>query len=131
MKESRSHRGGAFHAAAALAAVLCAAVLWIAAGSADGASAAEERPLMRFPDVHGDRVAFVHAEEIWTAPVAGGPALRLTDDPGEDRQPRFSPDGSMIAWTSEAGGNADAHGQENAGQSFRADPGLQALPQLA
>ena len=65
------------------------------------------RPLLRFPDVDGDTVAFVHAEDIWIAPVSGGSALRLTDDEGEDRHPRFSPDGSMIAYTSEAGGNAD------------------------
>ncbi|MEN8162875.1 MAG: PDZ domain-containing protein, partial [Acidobacteriota bacterium] len=65
------------------------------------------RPLLRFPDIHGDTVAFVHAEDIWTAPAAGGAALRLTDDEGEDRHPRFSPDGSMLAYTSSAGGNAD------------------------
>ncbi len=74
------------------------------------ASAAAEnspRPLLRFPDIHGDTVAFVHAEDIWTASAAGGPALRLTDDEGEDRHPRFSPDGSLLAYTSQAGGNAD------------------------
>jgi tricorn protease len=74
------------------------------------ASAAAEnspRPLLRFPDIHNDTVAFVHAEDIWTASAAGGPALRLTDDEGEDRHPRFSPDGSMLAYTSQAGGNAD------------------------
>ncbi len=65
------------------------------------------RPLLRFPDIHGDTVAFVHAEDIWTAPVTGGPAMRLTDDEGEDRHPRFSPDGTLIAYTSEAGGNTD------------------------
>ena len=27
------------------------------------------RPLLRFPDIHGDTVAFVHGEDIWTAPV--------------------------------------------------------------
>ncbi len=71
------------------------------------ATADAPRPLLRFPDIHGDTVAFVHAEDIWTAPVTGGQALRLTDDEGEDRHPRFSPDGTMIAFTSEAGGNAD------------------------
>ena len=74
---------------------------------ASGVAADAPRPLLRFPDIHGDTVAFVHAEDIWTAPAAGGPALRLTDDEGEDRHPRFSPDGSMLAYTSEAGGNVD------------------------
>lgn len=74
---------------------------------ASGATADSPRPLLRFPDIHGDTVAFVHAEDIWTAPASGGPALRLTDDNGEDRHPRFSPDGSMLAYTSQAGGNTD------------------------
>ncbi|HSO23853.1 MAG TPA: S41 family peptidase, partial [Chondromyces sp.] len=56
---------------------------------------------------HGDTVVFVHAEDIWTAPVAGGRALRLTDDEGEERHPKFSPDGSLIAFTSEMDGNPD------------------------
>ena len=64
-------------------------------------------PLLRFPDVHKDSVIFVHAEDIWTAPADGGYARRLTDDEGEERHPKFSPDGSLIAFTAEIGGNTD------------------------
>jgi tricorn protease len=64
-------------------------------------------PLLRFPDVHGDTVVFVHAEDVWTAPLAGGRALRLTDDEGEERHPKFSPDGSLIAMTAQIDGNPD------------------------
>ncbi len=70
-------------------------------------AAAGERPLCRFPDIHGDRVAFVHGEDIWIASSSGGSAIRLTDDESEDRHPRFSPDGTMIAYSSGAGGNTD------------------------
>jgi tricorn protease len=64
-------------------------------------------PLLRFPDIHGDTVVFVHAEDLWTAPTAGGLARRLTDDEGEERHPKFSPDGSLIAFTGQIDGNRD------------------------
>src|SRR5256885_4983060 len=34
--------------------------------------------LLRFPDIHGDRVAFTYGGDIWTAPANGGTAIRLT-----------------------------------------------------
>lgn len=65
--------------------------------------------LARQPDLHGDRIAFVHAEDIWTVPAAGGVARRLTFHEGEEKSPRFSPDGSRIAFTGEYDGNADVY----------------------
>jgi tricorn protease len=38
--------------------------------------------LLRFPDIRGDRVAFCYAGDLWTAPSAGGSAVRLTAHPG-------------------------------------------------
>ena len=38
--------------------------------------------LLRFPDVHGDRVVFVYAGDLWMAPTSGGSATRLTAHPG-------------------------------------------------
>jgi tricorn protease len=80
-------------------------VCLIAFGAA--AAAAGEAPLLRFPDVHGDTVVFVHGEDIWTAPTSGGRALRLTDSEGEERYPKLSPDGSLIAFTADMDGNPD------------------------
>jgi tricorn protease len=72
-------------------------------------SAADERPLLRFPDIHGNTVVFVHGEDIWTAPVAGGVATRLTIHDGQERFPKFSPDGQWIAFTGDYDGNADVY----------------------
>ncbi len=69
----------------------------------------EKRPLMRFPDIHGDTIVFVHGEDIWTVPAQGGIATRLTIHDGQERFPKFSPDGSQIAFTGEYDGNADVY----------------------
>ena len=68
-----------------------------------------KRFLMRFPDVHKDTVVFIYGEDIWKAPLDGGAAIRLTLHDGEERFPKFSPDGSLIAFTGEYDGNADVY----------------------
>ena len=65
--------------------------------------------LMRFPDVHGNNVVFVAGEDIWLAPVHGGVATRLTTHNGDEVYPKFSPDGSLIAFTGEYDGNSDVY----------------------
>ena len=70
---------------------------------------AERRPLMRFPDIHGNTVVFIYGEDIWSVPAAGGVATRLTIHDGQERFPKFSPDGSSIAFTGEYDGNADVY----------------------
>lgn len=70
---------------------------------------AEKRPLMRFPDVYKNNVVFVYGEDIWSVPVKGGVATRLTIHDGEERFPKFSPDGKLIAFTGEYDGNSDIY----------------------
>ncbi|GIX35950.1 MAG: tricorn protease [Lysobacteraceae bacterium] len=60
--------------------------------------------LLRFPDIHADRVVFVYAGDLYTAPLQGGQATRLTSHPGQELYPRFSPDGSQIAFSAEYNG---------------------------
>ena len=66
---------------------------------------AGEARLLRYPDVHGDKIAFVYAGDIWVVEAAGGVARRLTSHPGLELFPKFSPDGRWIAFTGEYGGN--------------------------
>lgn len=55
--------------------------------------------------VHGDRVVFDLLGDLWSIPLAGGDALRLTSGAAWDAQPAFSPDGARIAFVSDRGGN--------------------------
>jgi tricorn protease len=65
--------------------------------------------LLRFPDVHGDKVAFVHAGDIWVVSSQGGAAHRLTAHPGLELFPKFSPDGKWIAFTGQYDGDEQVY----------------------
>lgn len=71
--------------------------------------AAAETLLLRMPDIHGERIVFAHAGDLFVADRDGGNPRRLTATPGEESEPSFSPDGSMIAYTGSYGGNADVY----------------------
>jgi tricorn protease len=62
---------------------------------------------LRYPHIHRDLVTFVAADDVWVAPLAGGRAWRLTSDRAPVRQPRFSPDGSHIAFVSHRDGHPE------------------------
>jgi len=66
---------------------------------------AEEARLLRFPDVHKDRIAFVYAGDIYVAPRGGGQAVQLTTHEGLELFPKFSPDGNYIAFTGQYDGD--------------------------
>jgi dipeptidyl aminopeptidase/acylaminoacyl peptidase len=53
-----------------------------------------------------DAAANKSNSDLWTVPVAGGEAKRLTTSPGGDNHPRFSPDGQTIAFVSDRSGSA-------------------------
>ncbi|CAI3943095.1 S41 family peptidase [Commensalibacter papalotli (ex Botero et al. 2024)] len=69
----------------------------------------KEQALMRYPTLHGDKIAFVARGNVWEVPKAGGVARRLTADTGEDLMPRFSPDGKWLAFTASYQGNRDVY----------------------
>jgi len=65
---------------------------------------ADNTRLLRFPDIHGDQVAFTYAGDIYVASTRGGLARQLTSDEGFEIFPKFSPDGSQIAFSAEYNG---------------------------
>lgn len=71
--------------------------------------------LLRFPDVHGDKVVFTYAGDLWTAPVAGGTAVRLTAHPGLELFAKFSPDGKWIAFTGQYDGDEQVYVMPSSG----------------
>jgi tricorn protease len=81
----------------------------VLAGVGFGLPAEAQTKLLRFPDIHGDRVAFCHAGDIWTAPAGGGTAARLTTHPGIEQFPKFSPDGRWIAFTGQYDGDEQVY----------------------
>ncbi len=64
---------------------------------------------LRYPHVHGDLLAFVAEDDVWVAPADGGRAWRLTADAAQASYPRFSRDGTRVAWTAAADGNPEVY----------------------
>ena len=83
----------------------------LASGVAIGAVANEAPLWLRgsaiSPD--GSTVAFTYKGDIYTVPVGGGHATRLTVDSGYDGSPLWSPDGSRIAFSSDRLGSDDIY----------------------
>ncbi|MET8000089.1 S41 family peptidase [Nonomuraea glycinis] len=67
---------------------------------------------LRYPHLYGDLVAFVADDDVWLAPVTGGRAWRFTADRTPVSNPRFSPDGGHLAWTSSREGASEVFAAE-------------------
>ncbi len=78
------------------------------AGSIDAPAAAETR-LLRFPHIHGQNVVFTYAGDLYTVPLSGGRATRLTSHEGLEMFARFSPDGRWIAFSGEYAGTRQVY----------------------
>ena len=65
--------------------------------------------MLRQPTVSATQIAFIYGGDVWIMPKAGGTAQRLTTARGEESFPRFSPDGSELAFTANYDGNEDVY----------------------
>ena len=90
----------------------------------------------------GARIAFVsdrtgheydlgHDSDVWTIPVTGGSVTRISTGSGPDNQPRWSPDGTSIAFVSRATEDGPVQiyvAPVTGGQAATPFPGLDLIP---
>jgi len=65
--------------------------------------------LLRQPDISDKKIVFAYANDLWVVDRSGGTAQRLTSFPGSESNPKFSPDGTMIAFSAQYQGNTDVY----------------------
>ena len=61
--------------------------------------------LLRQPTISSTQIAFAYGGDIWVSDLGGLKTLRLTSTPAVETNPHFSPDGNLIAFTSNRSGN--------------------------
>src|SRR5271165_3829992 len=75
-----------------------------------GASAlSAQTKLLRFPDIHDNRIVFSYGGDLWMVAATGGTATRLTAHPGVEVFAKFSPDGKWIAFTGQYDGDEQVY----------------------
>ena len=84
------------------AALVCAATVCRAQNTTD-------TRLLSQPAVSATHVAFIYAGDLWSARLDGSDVRRLTTADGDESNPVFSPDGSLIAFTGNYDGNQDVY----------------------
>jgi Tol biopolymer transport system component/imidazolonepropionase-like amidohydrolase len=90
-------------------------------GPSDTVSFATDEGTWVALDVHPDgrRLVFSLLGDLYLLPIEGGTARRITQGAAYDIQPRFSPDGKWIAFTSDRGGTENLWVCDLEGKSAR------------
>ncbi|MGA2329457.1 MAG: PDZ domain-containing protein [Bryobacteraceae bacterium] len=65
--------------------------------------------LLQKPSLSRTEIVFSYAGDLWIVGRDGGDARQLTNGPGIETNPVFSPDSSLIAFTGEYDGNQDVY----------------------
>ncbi len=89
--------------------VLGLVILLAIDSSAFGQNLPNTTRLLRFPASNDRQIVFSFAGELYTVPKDGGTARRLTSGPGYSSFPRFSADGTQLAFTSQYDGNTEVY----------------------
>jgi tricorn protease len=64
---------------------------------------------LRYPHIHGNLLTFTAQDDVWLASVTGGRGWRFSSDNAPVSYPRFSRDGTRIAWTSWRDGHPEVY----------------------
>lgn len=65
--------------------------------------------MLQYPDVSETQITFYYGGDLWVVAKEGGTANKLTNAKGQEFLPRFSPDGSQIAFSGNYDGNIDIY----------------------
>ena len=63
----------------------------------------------RYPDIHNNTVVFTAEGDLWTVPLTGGLAQRLTTHSEEERFAAISPDGTTVAFSASYEGPTEVY----------------------
>lgn len=67
-------------------------------------ASAQGTRLLRQPTISDTHIAFIYGADLWITDLDGGDARRLTSTPAVESDPHFSPDGQLIAFSSNRSG---------------------------
>lgn len=79
----------------------------------------QDTRLLRFADIHKESVTFVYAGDIYIADIKTGESTRLTDHIGFETFPKFSPDGSKIAFSAQYNGSRQVYVMNRDGSNVK------------
>ena len=88
---------------------LLASLTLIATTASIVKAADETTRLLRFPATNEHAITFSYGGQLYTVSVDGGTARRLTDAPGYAIFPRYSNDGTQLAFTAQYDGNTEVY----------------------
>ena len=87
----------------------CVPIFLVSVAISLGLGQTEKPLLLQKPALSRTHLVFVYADDLWIAGREGGEAKRLTTGVGTETDPRFSPDGTTVAFTGEYDGNVDVY----------------------
>ncbi len=89
--------------------ILSLITLAVSLSLAASAQDSDQARLLRFPTVGGGKIVFSYAGDLYSVPVEGGQAVKLTSDVGYESFPKISPDGLTVAFTGQYDGNTEVY----------------------
>ncbi len=92
----------------AIAAGCCSVVVLVAVVFSQGVDIADTR-LLTQPAISKTHIAFIYAGDLWAAGIDGKDVRRLTTSDSPESNPAFSPDGRLLAFSSQYEGNTDVY----------------------